>query len=208
MSNSSQKILVWDWPVRVFHWLTVFSFTGAYLTAESERWRLVHISLGYTLGGLIAFRILWGLVGTRYARFASFVRGPVAVRRYLVAMINRQPEHYTGHNPAGAVAVILLLLSGIAVTATGWASYNNEGGNWVAQLHESASNFMLVVVGVHLAGVALASWLHHENLVRAMVTGSKSGQPAQGIHRAWRFLGIVMLVVVLGFWWFQWRSVA
>lgn len=206
MPNSSQKILVWDWPVRVFHWLMVLSFSGAYLTSESERWRLVHVSLGYTMGGLLAFRVVWGLVGTRYARFTSFVRGPVAVRRYLVAMINRQPEHYTGHNPAGAVAIMLLLLSGIVVTATGWASYNNMGANWVAQLHEGASNFMLVVVGVHLAGVALASWLHHENLVRAMVTGSKSGHSDQGIHGAWRSLGVVMLVAVLGFWLFQWRG--
>jgi cytochrome b len=206
MPNSNQKIRVWDWPVRVFHWLLVLSFSGAYITAESERWRLVHVSLGYTLGGLLAFRIVWGLVGTRYARFASFVRGPVAVSRYLVALVSRQPEHYTGHNPAGAVAIMLLLLSGIVITATGWASYNNVGANWVSQLHEGASTFILVVVGVHLAGVALASWLHHENLVRAMVTGSKNGHADQGIHGTWPTLGVMLLVAVLGFWLFQWRG--
>ena len=72
---SSRKVLVWDAPVRVFHWLMVASFAGAYLTAESERWRLLHVTLGYTMAGLVAFRIVWGLVGTRHARFASFVRG-------------------------------------------------------------------------------------------------------------------------------------
>ena len=87
MANTDKKILVWDAPVRVFHWLMVLSFAGAYLTAESERWRLIHVTLGYTLGGLVAFRILWGLVGTRYARFAEFVRGPAAIRGYLQHML-------------------------------------------------------------------------------------------------------------------------
>ena len=121
MNNSSAKILVWDAPVRAFHWLMVLSFAGAYLTAESERWRLVHVSLGYTLGALVAFRIIWGLMGTRYARFASFIRGPKAVAQYLRAMLNRKPEHHIGHNPAGAMAIALILLLSVAITATGWA---------------------------------------------------------------------------------------
>ena len=68
MAEIKLKILAWDAPVRVFHWLLVLCFAGAYITADSERWRLVHVSLGYTMGGLVAFRILWGLTGTRYAR--------------------------------------------------------------------------------------------------------------------------------------------
>ena len=171
MNNSLPKVLVWDVPVRVFHWLLVLSFTGAYLTAESERWRLLHVSLGYTLGGLVAFRILWGLLGTRYARFASFVRGPAAVMRYVRTMVSGKPEHHIGHNPAGAVAIVLLLLLSVVSVATGWAIYNDVGGNSLEELHEVASNFMLAVVGVHVAGVVLASWRHGENLVRAMVTG-------------------------------------
>ena len=152
-----EKILVWDMPTRVFHWMMVLSFTGAYLTAESERWRLIHVTLGYTLGGLVAFRILWGLVGTRYARFTSFVRGPVAVKRYLAAMLAREPGHDVGHNPAGAVAIVLLLLLSIAITVTGWAVYNDVGGifggKWPEELHELAADGMLVVIMVHIAGV-------------------------------------------------------
>ena len=122
MTTDPQKVLVWDAPVRVFHWLMVLSFAGAYLTAESERWRLVHVTLGYTLGGLVAFRLLWGCVGTRHARFANFVRGPAAVMRYLRSLLNEPPEHHLGHNPAGAVAIVLLLLSSIVIVGTGWAS--------------------------------------------------------------------------------------
>lgn len=206
MTESKTKILVWDAPVRVFHWLLVLSFVGAYLSAESERWRLVHVSLGYTMGGLVAIRILWGLMGTRYARFSSFVRGPAAVVRYVRAIFNGQPEHHVGHNPAGAVAIVLLLLSSIAVVATGWAIYNDVGGNILEELHEGAGNFMLALVVVHVAGVVLASRMHKENLVRSMLTGHKSGVPSEGIRRAWVGLAVVLLAAVLGFWWLQWQS--
>jgi cytochrome b len=205
-STTKTKILVWDAPVRVFHWLLVLSFAGAYLTAESERWRLVHVSLGYTMGGLVAFRILWGLLGTRYARFGSFVRRPSTVMRYVRALFAGRPEHHVGHNPAGAVAIVLLLLLSIATVATGWAIYNDVGGKLPEQLHEGAANFMLAVVGVHVAGVVLASWLHRENLVRSMVTGKKEGTPDEGIRRPWRPLALILLVAVLGFWWLQWQS--
>ena len=206
MSESSKKILVWDVPVRVFHWLMVLSFAGAYITAESERWRLVHVTLGYTMGGLVAFRMVWGLVGTRYARFASFVRGPAAVLRYVRSLTGTQPEHHIGHNPAGALAIVLMLASSLAIVATGWAIYNDVGGEWLGEVHEGAANFMLFVVGVHVAGVVVASRLHRENLVRSMVVGTKEGPPTEGLHRGWAWLAGVMLAAVLGFWYLQWQT--
>jgi len=206
MIESKTKILVWDAPVRVFHWLLVLSFAGAYLTSESERWRLVHVSLGYTMGGLVAFRILWGLVGTRYARFSNFVRGPVAVIRYVQALLSGKPEHHIGHNPAGAVAIVFLLLCSFAIVVSGWAVYNDVGGNLLEELHEVASNLMLAIVAVHVAGVVVASRMHNENLVRAMLTGTKEGVPTQGIRRARLGLAILILAAVLGFWWLQWQG--
>jgi cytochrome b len=184
----------------------VLSFAGAYLSAESERWRLAHVTLGYTMAGLVVFRILWGLLGTRYARFASFVRGPKAVARYLGAALRGQPEHHTGHNPAGALAIVALLVLTLGVAASGWASYNEVGGNWLQDIHEAAANLMLAVVGLHLVGVVLSSWLHRENLALAMLSGRKPGTPEEGIRRAWRSVAALMLVAVLGFWWLQWQS--
>ena len=201
-----RKILVWDAPVRVFHWLMALSFAGAYLTAEGESWRLVHVTLGYTMAGLVAFRILWGLMGTRYARFSAFVRGPKAVARYMGAMLRGQPEHHTGHNPAGALAIVALLGLTVVIAASGWAIYNDIAGDWLKEVHEVAANLMLGVVGIHIAGVVVASWLHRENLVRAMVTGHKLGTPEEGIRSAWRVLAVLMLAAVLGFWWLQWQS--
>ena len=205
-ATANPRTLIWDTPVRVFHWLMVLSFAGAYLTAESERWRLLHVSLGYTLGGLVAFRILWGLMGTKHARFASFVRGPAAIVRYLRSLLSAEPQHHVGHNPAGALAIVLLLLSSVAIVISGWSVYNEVGGDWLEDLHEGAANFMLALVAVHVAGVVVSSWLHRENLVRAMVTGKKDCAPGEGIRWAWRPLGLLVLLAVLGFWWLQWQS--
>ena len=204
--TNTRSVLVWDAPVRVFHWLMVLSFAGAWLTGESERWRLLHVTLGYTMAGLLAFRLLWGVFGTRHARFAAFVRGPRAAWRYVSSLLQGRAEHHVGHNPAGALAIVALLTLTALATLTGWASYQELGGEWLEELHEGAANAMLALVLVHVAGVAVGSWAHHENLVSAMVTGRKLAPPAQGISRAWRSLAAVMLVAVLGFWWLQWRS--
>jgi len=201
-----RKVLIWDAPVRVFHWLMVLSFAGAYLTAESERWRLAHVTLGYTMAGLVVFRVLWGLVGTRHARFSSFVRGPAAIARYLRGLVGGRPEHHAGHNPAGALAIIALLGMTLVVTAAGWATYNEFGGHWLEELHEGAANVMLGLVGVHVAGVLLASWLHRANLIGAMVTGRRLGSPEDGVRSAWRSVALLMLVAVMGFWWTQWHA--
>ncbi len=201
-----RAVLVWDAPVRVFHWLMVLSFAGAWLTAESERWQQVHVTLGYTMAGLVAFRLIWGLVGPRHARFSSFVRGPAAVARYLGAALRGRPEHHTGHNPAGAIAIVALLVLAAAVTATGWANFNDLGGHWLEEVHEAAATLMLAVVGVHLAGVLLGSWLHRENLVGAMITGRKAGTPQEATRSAWRTVAALMLVAVLGFWAMQWQT--
>ena len=83
LPEASTRILVWDVPTRLFHWLLVLSFVVAYLTSESERWQLWHVTAGYTFGALLVFRLLWGFVGSRYARFSQFVRGPRQVLAYL-----------------------------------------------------------------------------------------------------------------------------
>ncbi|RFO95358.1 cytochrome B [Rhodoferax lacus] len=203
---TEQKIRIWDAPVRVFHWLLVLSFAGAYLTSESEVWRLVHVTLGYTLGGLLVFRLVWGVVGTRYARFGNFVRGPAAVVRYLQSLRGGRPEHHLGHNPAGAVAIVLLMALGLLIAATGYVTYNELGPGWLVEVHELAANAMLLVIAGHLVGVVTASLQHRENLVRSMVTGFKTGQPEQGIRSIWRSVAVAIVLVVLGFWWMQWKS--
>lgn len=187
-----QKILVWDWPVRLGHWLMVAGFATAWLTSESETWRLVHVIAGATVLAVATFRLPWGFIGSRYARFVDFVRGPTAVQDYLGSLLRLEPQHHAGHNPAGGWAIVLLLGLGILCGLTGWGAYNDLG-EWLEEVHEGLAVSMLVVVIVHLAGVLSGSLLHGENLVRAMLTGHKQGAPEEAIPSARPLAAIVLL---------------
>lgn len=197
-------ILVWDLPVRVFHWLLAFSFAGAYLTAEADSLRAVHVTLGMTAVALACWRIAWGFAGTRYARFDSFVRGPAAVAAYLGSLVRGQPQHFTGHNPAGALAILAMLALTLAAGATGLLLYTG-GAEWLEEVHEVLANLMLAVVILHIAAVIVSSRLHRENLVRAMVTGRKGGDADAAGGRSHRALGVLLLAAVLGFWYWQYQ---
>lgn len=200
MHTPTTRILVWDVPTRLFHWLLVGSFAGAFLTAESERLRDVHVALGYTVAGLIAFRLVWGLVGSRYARFRSFLFAPRELWAYLRDLPTRTARRYLGHNPAGAVAIFALLALGLGLTATGYATFNDLGGEALEELHEGLAFAMLAVVAVHVAGVLLGSVRHRENLVTAMITGRKRGLPGEGIRRRHAWVALLLAVAVAVFW--------
>src|SRR3972149_3924196 len=173
IAMEKKRILVWDLPTRAFHWLLAVSFAGAFLTAESERYRDIHVTLGYTMLGLIAFRLVWGLVGTRYARFSSFPLGLRSVVRYFKSLLTRSPQHYPGPNPAGSGAICAMLAMARRAGATGYAAYHEIGGEWLAELHEGAAGAMLGLVLIHIGGVSLRSLIHRENLVGAMLSGYK-----------------------------------
>jgi cytochrome b len=200
------RILVWDVPVRIFHWLLVFCFTGAYLTAEGERWQLVHVTLGYTMAGLLAFRCVWGCVGSRYARFSNFIRGPSAITGYLRSVLRGKPQHFLGHNPAGGAAIAALLMLGAATTATGWFTLRAATSEQWEEIHEATASLMLALVLVHICAVVISTRIHREHLVAAMIHGKKPGQPGQGLSRSRRSIGILLLLGVAAFWWLQWAS--
>ena len=126
-----QKILVWDWPVRLGHWLMVGGFILAWLTSESETFRLVHALSGATVLAVATFRLPWGFIGSRYARFVDFVRGPGAVKDYAVSLLKLEPAHHVGHNPAGGWAIMLLLIAAGVLFAfyagTGQVKYKRAG---------------------------------------------------------------------------------
>lgn len=194
-----QRILVWDIPTRVFHWALALSFAGAFLTAETERYRDLHVALGYLMLGLIAFRLIWGFIGSRYARFSSFMFRPSEIVAYVKSLLQRKPNHYLGHNPAGAVAIFLLLGLGLLSCISGVLLFLEVGGEMFEEIHEVAANGMLAVVIIHIAGVLVSSLLHRENLVRAMITGYKSGEPEQGVTRPFAWLGVIMAIIIAAF---------
>ena len=184
MQADTKSVRVWDLPTRVFHWSLVASFATAFLTSESEKLRDIHVIAGYTLAGLMVFRLLWGFIGGGYSRFAEFLPTPRKLIDYLKSLIDGKPQHYVGHNPAGAVAIFLLLGFGMVAAASGWAVYEDVGGHFMEELHEGAANGMMAIVGIHIAGVIVGSWLHHENLVIAMITGWKKAGHDQASAQA------------------------
>jgi cytochrome b len=166
-------VKVWDPLVRLFHWSLAGFFAFAFLTGDE--WKSAHILAGYVVGGLVAFRILWGIVGPTYARFASFVRGPMTTFGYLRdALALRAPRHL-GHNPAGGAMIVALLAALATIAATGYMMTTDAywGVEWVEGLHKSVVYLTLGLIGLHIGGVVLASLEYRENLVRSMFTGTK-----------------------------------
>jgi cytochrome b len=193
MSATDRDILVWDLPVRVGHWLMAVAFVVAWVTGESEEWRLVHVFAGGIVFGVVLFRLFWGLFGTRYALFADFTRAPGLALAYLKSLLGPKPQHYVGHNPAGGWAIVMLLALAFACGVTGWLGYQDIGGDWLKELHEGAANTMLILVLIHLGGVAVGSLAHRENLPRSMVTGRKPGYEIDAIAGAKPFTAIVLV---------------
>jgi len=176
---------VWDPLVRLFHWSLVFFFFLAYLL-EGTRLGL-HSHAGYTVALLVMFRILWGLIGTCHARFANFVTGPGKAVNYCLQLVGRTATATTGHNPAGAM-MILILLASLSITAfSGTAMFAVQGsgpfsntiiaswpGNVIQDVHAFFADLTLLLIIVHVAGVLTTSRLHNQNLTKAMVTGKKT----------------------------------
>jgi len=179
-----KKILVWDVPTRVGHWLLVAAFALSFLSGDSEEMRLYHVAAGYAVGGVLVFRLFWGAAGTRYARFRSFLFSPGQVLGYLGSLLRGRPDHWIGHNPAGSYAIYLLLLLGLGTVASGFAVYLDIGGEWLEEAHDALSYAMLGMVAIHISGVIVSSLLHHENLARSMVTGYKQGKSEEEIEPA------------------------
>jgi cytochrome b len=168
-----RTVRVWDPIVRIFHWSLVAAFAIAWFTGDELM--SVHEFAGYVIIGLVAIRIVWGLFGSRHARFADFIKAPGTIIRFLRDSLSRRASRYLGHNPAGGAMVVFLLAMLIAITATGYMQTTDAfwGVRWVREAHEIAVNVALVAIVLHVAGVIFASVEHRENLVKAMITGKK-----------------------------------
>lgn len=168
-----ETVRVWDPLVRVFHWGLATAILTAWITADDLQ--NLHEFAGYVAGGLIALRLVLGLTGSRYARFAQFIRSPRQTWRYARDMLKHREARYLGHNPLGAAMVVLLILLTAAVAFTGWLQTTDAywGVEWVEETHEALANIFLVAVPLHVLGVIHASRRHRENLLAAMITGRK-----------------------------------
>lgn len=170
MQRERGAVMVWDPFVRAFHWSLVLAYGVAWVSAEQSP--ALHEQSGYFILALIGLRVVWGLIGSRHARFRDFLYGPGRTLAYLKGLAARRPQHYAGHNPAGGWMVIALLLALVGAGVSGMLVNGGREDLW-EELHEGLAHLTLVLVFVHLGGVLLASLLHGENLVKAMLTGKK-----------------------------------
>ena len=201
-----ERRLVWDLPTRLFHWSLALSFICAYLTGESERWALIHLTCGYTLLGLIAFRLIWGLIGTSYARFSNFAPTPSIVLKYLADLFKQRPAHYIGHNPLGALGIFALLLLGLVCSISGWLINAEVGPYWLEPVHLISADIMVILVVTHIAGVLVTSYLHRENLIKAMLDGKKSAEENQAITNSHPLTALLIFIGIMAFWVWSFRD--
>jgi cytochrome b len=178
------QVYVWDPFVRVFHWTLVVAFTIAYLTEDDLL--TVHVWAGYVVGALVVARVVWGFIGSPHARFSDFVYAPATAFRYVRDLLLFRGERHLGHSPGGGTMVIVLLGFLAATVVTGLVVYGGDqqagplagmftkdtGEAW-EEVHEIIANITLALIFAHIAAVVLASFVHRENLLRAMVTGYK-----------------------------------
>ena len=215
--NASARRRVVDAPTRMFHGLFALGFVGAYLTAEGERWRALHVSLGYTLAGLLAFRVLYGLVGPRHARLALLVRKLGGAPAWLRSAA-QAARHGTlqgvpwrqGQNLLMAVAVAALLVLMVPLTLSGYGTYDAWGdwlgGDWLEELHEFLGNAFALVVLAHVALVAGLSVLRHTNQALPMLTGRVPGPGPDRVPHNRAGVAVLLLLAVVAFLGWQWQQ--
>ena len=172
--NPPHTVLVWDGFVRIFHWSLVFGYLlNHFVIADNNP---LHNWLGYFILIMICLRILWGFIGSQHAKFKNFIPGIKSLREYLRDLVHFRERDYTGHNPAGAVMICLLILLMTTICISGWMMGLDIfwGVDWVEDLHYYSSSSLLYLMFIHLAGVIYASFRHKQNLILSMVTGHKS----------------------------------
>lgn len=193
-----KQSLVWDAPVRLLHWLlaplVIVALAIGLFGGEHGRLFPVHMLLGLVAAAVVLCRLVWGVVGTRYARFAGWRASPVAAMSYLASIVRRKPERHIGHNPASLWAIVLMLGLVLVLATTGILM--GQGIGAAEEVHEVCAYLLLATIGVHLAGIAVHIVTHRENIVRSLVDGKKLVEEEESIASARPMAALGMLVLV------------
>ena len=210
-----------DAPTRMFHWLFALSFLGAYITAEGERWRALHVTLGYTLAGLLVFRVLYGLLGPRHARLGPLLRKLAGATTWLRSAAGALRSGTVqgvawrqGQNLLMATAVVALLLLAVPLAISGYGTYNDWGdasggvlgGDWLEEVHETVANAMLAAVLLHVGLIAALSVLRRKNQALPMLTGHVEGPGPHLVKRNHAWLAALLLLAVVAFFAWSWQA--
>ena len=234
---AQEKRLVWDLPLRLFHWLLVLSLIASWITAEmgldnwtvqvslgslsigwDVAWRQIHFALGYWMIGLLVFRVLWGLVGPRHARFVNFLPSPKRLFSYIGASLRGTAAETVGHNPLGSLMVILMILligfqAGTGLFATDdiiwtgpyYPAVTNATAKYLTRLHHFNFNLILAAIALHLVAIAFHWLVRKHNLVLPMVTGKKPADdvpPGEAISNSqlWKAAMVIAVSAAAAYW--------
>lgn len=212
----AKKYLIWDLPLRIFHWALVVTILGAWYTSEQDNGLIdLHLTFGYIALGLITFRILWGFLGTKHSQFKNFVPTPKKLINYLKPQDPSQPLHTAGHNPMGSLMVVFMLtiillqaISGLVmdddIFTTG--PYNGVLDKNIEAvlvfIHTNSFNFILAAIALHLLAILFYKLVKKKSLVLPMITGKKSAEDVSekdAISHSKIILGIVIALLVAAF---------
>lgn len=205
-----KKVLVWDIPTRLFHWLLVLAIVAQWATAElGDDFMEWHFYIGYFTLGLIVFRLFWGIVGSRYARFSDFIKSPTTIWRFTTSLFKKTPSNYIGHNPLGGLIVplVLVLIAMQAITglfATDDVLYSgpylstvsNEWQETLDWLHHKTFDAITLVIVIHLLALIWHKVFLKHNLVAAMFHGKKIARERNAITSSKLGLALVLIVVI------------
>lgn len=189
---TEKKKLIWDVPTRLFHWGIVITLSYSWYSMEIEENLDRHFLSGYVAVGLILFRIIWGLVGSRYARFSSFIFRPSEIAAYAKRLFARGGGKYAGHNPMGGLSVFALLLAVLVQVGTGlfaddeyyyFAPLNkfvsSDTASTLTQIHGTSAKVILALVVLHIVAIIFYRVVKREKLLAAMITGKKPDEQDQ-----------------------------
>lgn len=173
----AQKVMVWDAFIRLFHWsLVIIVVCNLFIVGKGET---VHQYLGYAACVLVALRIVWGFIGSKYARFSDFFPTPARLKAHVQAILKREPEEYLGHNPFGALMIFALIMVILGLGISGWAQTIDSPfylDDWPENLHELLVNLLQILVVLHIVAVVAMSVITKSDLVGAMFTGRKKSK--------------------------------
>lgn len=195
------RVMIWDIPTRLFHWLLASGFSiaavFALLLGDDSPLFPYHSIIGLSLAIMVGLRLFWGVAGTRFARFSSFAFGPRAVLGYLSGVARGTGSRHIGHNPASAYAIYAMLCLILALAVTGIMM--GTGDQSVKEIHEFLAYSMLAVVGAHVLGVLVHTIRFKENITASMIHGYKSGDPSVAVRSA-RPITAALFLVITGAW--------
>ncbi|SBS32234.1 hypothetical protein MAQ5080_02198 [Marinomonas aquimarina] len=201
-----QKVLVWDWPIRLLHWTMVLLFSGLIITGKGDGDNMDwHFYMGYGLSAVVLARVLYGFIGSDFAKFKQFLYHPVEILQHSKALLIGQGKAYLGHNPVGGVMVLVLLLALSVQWGTGlfisdeifwfgpfYGMISDDLSSSFASLHHSLPNILLALVALHILAVLYHELRFKERLVAAMLHGKKKHPTDVEKHASTPRIGVLL----------------